>query len=237
MNFPGGLMFAPESLLDDRRRRIFWSWLLDGRVSQRSELGVMTAPRVLSLDPDNGQLLIEPPAEFERLRAAQKLSVHDLTLAAGELMVADVRGDVMELLVECSDLPPEGRFSVLVRASSAALGSGSGGVVEQTVITIDLTAGTLAVDTTQSRALFSPPPVTDPLAPKIDPDEMQVMFPVMGQSPPPVEMPVQVAPFSLKFGEALDLRVFVDKSVLEVYANVRSHLTRVKQCCVHTPPN
>ena len=98
MNFPGGLMFAPESLLDDRKRRIFWSWLLDGRVSQRSELGVMTAPRVLSLDPHDGQLLIEPPAEFASLRAAQKLSVHDLTLAAGELMVADVQGDLMELL-------------------------------------------------------------------------------------------------------------------------------------------
>jgi sucrose-6-phosphate hydrolase SacC (GH32 family) len=231
MNFPGGLMFAPESLLDDRKRRIFWSWLLDGRVSQRSELGVMTAPRVLSLDPHDGQLLIEPPAEFASLRAAQKLSVHDLTLAAGELMIADVQGDVLELLLECSDLPIQGRFSVLVRASPAALGSGTG-TMEQTVITIDLAAGTLSVDTTRSRATFTPPPVTDPSAPKTDPDEMRVMFPVMGQSPAPVETPVQIAPFSLKFGEALALRVFIDKSVLEVFANVRfprSHLMKTER--------
>ena len=86
MNFPGGLMFAPESLLDGQRRRIFWSWLLDGRVGQRANLGVMTAPRVLSINPKNGQLLIEPPAEFERLRGEEKLSVRNLTLAAGELV-------------------------------------------------------------------------------------------------------------------------------------------------------
>ena len=46
------------------------------------------------------------------------------------------------------------------------------------------------------------------------------MFPVMGQSPPPVETPNQIAPFSLATGEALALRVYIDKSVLEVYANV-----------------
>ena len=40
------MMFAPESLLDGSGRRIFWSWLLDGRVRQRAELGVMTAPWV-----------------------------------------------------------------------------------------------------------------------------------------------------------------------------------------------
>ena len=49
---------------------------------------------------------------------------------------------------------------------------------------------------------------------------MRVMFPVMGQSPPPVETPNQIAPFSLAMGEALALRVYIDKSVLEVYANV-----------------
>ena len=62
-------MFAPESLLDGSGRRIFWTWLLDGRVRQREELGVMTAPRVLSLDGAR-QLLIAPPAELERLHGA-----------------------------------------------------------------------------------------------------------------------------------------------------------------------
>ena len=137
----------------------------------------------------------------------------------------------MELMLSCSDLPPEGRFSLIVRASAAALsasgggGGGGGGVVEQTVITVDTTAGTLSVDTTLSRALWSPPAVTDPDAPKTDPDEMRLLFPVMGQVPPPIETPNQVAPFSLETGEALSLRVLIDKSVLEVYANGRQCVT------------
>ena len=45
-------------------RRIFWSWLLDGRVSQRSELGVMTAPRVLSLDPGAETKTLRPFLEL-----------------------------------------------------------------------------------------------------------------------------------------------------------------------------
>ena len=77
MNFPGGTCFAPESLLDDKGRRIMWAWVLD----RRKELhitdftnpppygwsGIMTLPRVLSLDDDE-TLRIEPIEELERLR-------------------------------------------------------------------------------------------------------------------------------------------------------------------------
>jgi beta-fructofuranosidase len=220
------MMFAPESLLDGSGRRIFWTWLLDGRVRQREELGVMTAPRVLSLD-DAGQLLMAPPAEFDQLRR-ERTSQSDVLVRAGQVLDTKISGDVMEILLTATDLPPTGRFSVLVRASPAALGRGGGGVHEQTVVTVDVSAGTLAVDTTASRAAWSPPPVTADAAdatPKTDPDATRQMFPVMGAQPTPVETPCQAAPFALGTGEALALRIFLDKSVLEVYANGRQCVT------------
>ena len=39
-------------------------------------------------------------------------------------------------------------------------------------------------------------------------------------------MPVQVAPFELRSGERLRLRVFLDRSILEVFANGRQCLTQ-----------
>ena len=81
LNFPGGENFAPESLLDDQGRRIMWTWVLD----RREELhirdldntppygwdGVMSLPRVLSLDGD-GTLLIKPIEELKRLAQAER---------------------------------------------------------------------------------------------------------------------------------------------------------------------
>ncbi|PIU67611.1 MAG: hypothetical protein COS85_00005 [Armatimonadetes bacterium CG07_land_8_20_14_0_80_59_28] len=37
MNWPGGGCFAPESLLDDKGRRIFWAWVLEGRKREVQE--------------------------------------------------------------------------------------------------------------------------------------------------------------------------------------------------------
>ena len=73
INFPGGPIFAPETLLDDKGRRIMWAWLYDGKTRENIKNkgvsdGVMSMPRVLSLSKDKMSLRIKPPKEIENLR-------------------------------------------------------------------------------------------------------------------------------------------------------------------------
>ena len=66
MNWPGGTFFAPETLLDDKGRRILWAWVLDRKSGVSS--GTMSMPRVLTLSKDKLSLNIEPPKEIKDLR-------------------------------------------------------------------------------------------------------------------------------------------------------------------------
>lgn len=202
MNWPGGSCFAPESLLDRRGRRIAWAWVLDQRKGKwivKKELGVMTMPRVLSLD-SGGQLLIHPPDELESLRRNPRR--HDsVEVAPGqELRLENVTGESLELALKVG-MPGDGVFGLSVRAAP--------GGEEQTTITVDASARTLSVDTTRSSLM------TDIYQP----------FPlVRGDSRKDVR--VQTAPFTLNPGEPLQLRVFLDRSILEVFANGRQCVTQ-----------
>ena len=202
MNWPGGACFAPESLVDARGRRIFWAWALD---QQRREkpllgLGVMTLPRVLSLARD-GSLQIEPAEELEGLRR-NRCHWKDLTLAPGRgLFFDELRGDRLELELEAS-LSEAGALGLQVGCSP--------GGEEQTVILCDRQGGSLVIDT--SRASLDP--------------EVWRPFPVIRGKRQPHDVPVQVAPFELRSGERLRLRVFLDRSILEVFANGRQCLTQ-----------
>ena len=202
MNWPGGACFAPESLVDARGRRIFWAWALD---QQRREkpllgLGVMTLPRVLSLARD-GSLRIEPAEELEGLRR-NRCHWKDLTLAPGRgLFFDELRGDRLELELEAS-LSEAGALGLKVGCSP--------GGEEQTVILCDRQGGSLVIDT--SRASLDP--------------EVWRPFPVIRGKRQPQDVPVQVAPFELRSGERLRLRVFLDRSILEVFANGRQCLTQ-----------
>lgn len=206
MNWAGGSCFAPETLLDGQGRRVFWAWVLDQRKGEwivKNELGVMTMPRVLSLD-SRGQLLINPPAEFESLRRNPRHR-EALTVTAGqEVPLTGITGDVMELALEAS-VPAPGVFGLKVRMTPDG--------AEQTSIRVDTVAHTLSVDT--SRASLS--------------QEVAQRFPLMRVDGLPIDQAegrVQTAPFALEPDEPLRLRVFLDKSILEVYANGRQCVTQ-----------
>jgi|TARA_B100000315_G_scaffold245974_2_gene272691 beta-fructofuranosidase len=188
MSWVDNSYFAPESLQDDKGRRIMWAWIFDspqfGVRSDHGWSGTMGLPRILSLR-DDGQLRMDVPAEIEALRqrAVKKESIR---LTSGQdLVIDEVSGNSLELIVDMeSDAP---KFGIKVRASPDG--------EEATSIFYDATDEKLKVDTRRSGPQGTP-------------------------------KDVEAAPFELRAGERLTLRVFVDKSVVEVFANRRQAVMR-----------
>ena len=81
----GALLAGPETLVDDRGRRIFWGWLRDARTEDWESHGwssVMTLPWHFSPAEDNS-LLIDPVEELRSLRYDERRH-DDVTLSEGE---------------------------------------------------------------------------------------------------------------------------------------------------------
>ena len=181
--------FAPESLVDDRGRRIMWAWIMDeprfGVRAAHGWSGVLSLPRVLSLG-DDGRLRIDVPEEIEALRYDVTRQGPVAIAAESELAVEGVAGASLELLVEMEGKGASS-YGVVVCASPDG--------VEQTSIIYDATEKRLKVDTRRS-------------------------------GPEDTPRAVEAAPFELDPGERLNLRVFVDRSVVEVFANGRQAIAR-----------
>jgi len=207
MNWPGGTMFAPESLLDNKGRRIFWGWVCPGRsikaLKDAGWSGIMSMPRVLSMT-DDGTVRIEPVQEIERLRI-NPVSGDNLELTDGiEVPLEKVKGTAWEMDL---DIEPGNARQIGVRVCCSPDGT------EQTEIVFDPAVGTLSVDiskSTLSSDVFWPWPWPF----KVDREEHLKYD------------SVQIAPFSLAEGENLKLRVFLDGSILEVFANNRQCVTQ-----------
>lgn len=190
MSWSDHSFFAPESLLDERGRRIMWAWLLDepgfGARTGAGWSGVLSLPRVLTLGGD-GLLRMDVPEEIELLRYLPEHAA-DLALRAGDRTVLDgIRGDSLELALTV-DVSRTAEFGVEVLAAP--------GGAERTRVIYDARERRLKIDATRSS--------------------------LAGQGPRNVES----APFELAFGELLELRIFVDKSVVEAFANGRQAVMR-----------
>ena len=189
MSWIDNSFFAPESLQDEKGRRIMWAWLMDTRdFSVRWEKGwsgTMSLPRVLSLD-DDGQLLMDVPEEIKALRYSA-FKKEDFAVQSGnDLVIKDIVGNSLELFIE---MESSGASSYGVRVCVSPDGQ------EQTSIFYDDKDGMLKVDTRKS-------------------------------GPEDTPKDVEAGPFELTEGERLKLRVFVDKSVVEVFANGRQAVMR-----------
>ena len=212
MVWPGGCFLAPSTILDDKGRLLMFAWMAENRMTdvQRASgwAGALTIPRVLTLGED-GDLRIDPVPELEILRYNHR-GRKNISLSGGsELVLEEVRGDCLELAVEMR-AGSAGQFGVKARCSP--------GGEEETRIVCDSAAGTLSVDFGKSsleRDVLSYPE-------KETPGGMGRT----GQEPYTGAPTAQVAPFALKPGEPLELRVFLDRSVLEVYANRRQCVTQ-----------
>ncbi len=189
MSWVDNSFFAPESLVDDKGRRIMWAWILDepefGIRSECGWSGTMSLPRVLSLAQD-GQLRMDVAEEVEALRYAHRQQGPHTIPADTTLPVWGVAGDSVELQVEMESASAT-ECGVKVRTSPNG--------EEETSILYDADQKLLKVDTRRSGPNGTP-------------------------------KAVEAAPFELRGGERLRLRIFVDKSVVEVFANSRQAIAR-----------
>lgn len=215
LNWPWGTIGGPRSMLDSKGRRVYFDWIREFRGRDREMAsgwsGVMTLPRLLSL-AENGTLLINPAPEVETLRMNHR-SHNNIQLEAGsEVDVKDVQGDCLELAV---DIDIQGVNEVGVKVFSSPDGS------EYTTISYDIQQGNLTVDVSNSSL-----------------DDDICFLPFRGDQSPdrlPEDartIQAQNAPLDLIRGELLSLRIFLDRSVLEVFANGRQCITqRVYPSC------
>ena len=197
MNWPGGTCFAPETLLDDKGRRIMWAWVL-GNPS------TMSLPRVLSMGAD-GVMTIEPADELKKLRKNRR-SLKNIKVPADATVVAQgINGDCKELLVTI-DPQQAAELGVKVRCSPDG--------TEETTITYVPARKVLRIEMDKSSLNKSIKPRTY---------AMTFMLPKGAENP---EVSAQEAPFELKPGELLNLRIYLDHSISEVFANRRQCLTQ-----------
>jgi beta-fructofuranosidase len=189
MSWVDNSFFAPESLVDDKGRRIMWAWIMDGPEFEMRQKhgwsGTMSLPRVLTLG-DDGLLRMDVPEEIEALRydAVRKSNLE--VPGDTEVQVEGVDGNSLELIIEM-DSDQASQFGVKVCVSPDGQ--------EETSIFYDVSEGRLKVDTRKS-------------------------------GPEDTPKTVEAAPFELQRGERLKLRIFVDKSVVEVFANSRQAVMR-----------
>jgi beta-fructofuranosidase len=189
MSWIDNAYFAPESLLDDKGRRIMWAWIFDDCPDEVREAsgwsGTMGLPRVLWLG-DDGMLRMAPPKELETLRY-NKRSFTNLTIEAdSEMPIKDVTGDSIELLL---DVNTSNAQQVGVKVCCSPDGR------EQTLVYYDARDKKIKIDTSKSS---------------------------LGDG----RKSIEAGPFELKANEQLKLRVFIDKSVVEVFANDRQAVMR-----------
>lgn len=209
MNWPGGNFFAPESLVDDKGRRIFWAWVTDPRnitTQVATGSGVMSLPREMLLTKDH-RLQVRPVKELESLRTNHR-EVGPIELPHDrDVPLAGVRGRQLELIVEL-DCRDSREIGLKVRCSP----DGS----EETVIVYSPINQTLAIDSSKST---------------LRQDVNYAFHPLDsgGHRHPRGEkhiIPVTSAPLVHSAYEPLTLRVFLDGPMLEVFAGDQLCLTQ-----------
>jgi len=200
MNWPGGQISGPETMLDGRNRRVFFGWIREARDWRHYGWGsTMSLPRILSLD-GAGQLRIEPAEELKQLR--RPVQARDgVELSANETVTMAENADPCSEIDLEADITAASQFVLTVRQTPDGR--------EETPIVICRETNTIRIDLERSTL-----------------DEA-VRYPRDGVLRGDGDLVLaQEAPFALKEGESLHLQVFLDRSVLEVFVNGRQCLAQ-----------
>jgi beta-fructofuranosidase len=210
MNWSGGSFFAIEQLRDARGRSIIWGWITQHHkpphLRDYGWSGVMSLPRVISLD-DAGVLQINPPEEIERIRL-QETPEADILMQADQEATLRANGRSIELKIEIAS-GSRSPFGIKVFASPDGR--------EQTVIRYEPEQEQLVIDFRQSSVAG---PVSVPAF-------LFDIGTIPGFNPATDRVCEQRAPLKLGDGESLRLDIFLDRSVIEVFANGRQAMTQV----------
>jgi beta-fructofuranosidase len=202
MNWTGGQLIAPNTLLDDRGRRVFFGWINEARSEAKHRAagwaGMMTLPRRLSLADDN-TMRIEPVPEVQSLRRNHRGRQALMLNAGADLPLDDIQGDCLEIQLEMTPIDAR-QVGLAVRCSPDQS--------EKTNIFYDTEVKTITIDGSKASLITEEAPYV----------------PILPDAERPIR--TQVAPFELAAGESLKLQIFLDRSVLEVYINGRQCLTQ-----------
>lgn len=189
MDVGDGYLTAESGMVTPDGRTVVYSMVQNVRTPQAEyQAGWahnLALPVSLSLD-EHDELCIEPIEELQSLRGDKVVDFSDKNLAAANQLIHDVKGDMLEIVMEID--PGEAqKFGLKVRRSDNGQ--------EETLIYYDKTDQTFNVDRTKS---------------SIDPDVR-----VDGIQGGYVDLD----------GENLKLHIFLDRSVVEAFANYKKKLT------------
>ena len=226
MSWPGGTFFAPEQLQDDKGRNIIFAWVVQHSAIRPAHLrdygwsGIMSLPRVISLADDGETLQINPAEEIKTIRLSE-LRESDIVLQPNTETTLTANGKSIELNVEISG-GEQSPFGIKVFASPDGR--------EETVIRYDPKQEELVIDFVKSSVSSSEYTMraldADAAAAAYDPsNELGFHQPAFTENLNVVTE--QRAPLKLKQGETLKLNVFLDRSIIEVFANGRQAVTQI----------
>ena len=191
-------------MLDGKGRRLLFANLNEGRSTSACVAagwkGVMSLPVVISLAPDGKAIRYEPAPELQALRS-DLLKLEEIGLEADtERPLPEVRGDCVELALE---MEPHGAAESGLKLRCAPDGS------EETIISLSFEQQTIQID--YQKASLRDDLVYPPDSP----------YGENRQGPR-----VQEAAFDFRQGERVKLRIFLDRSVLELFVDDRRYLAQ-----------
>ena len=189
------------TLLDNRNRRILFGRMSEARFGYTQVAsgwsGICALPMVLSLS-EKEELLFDPVPELETLRS-DHLSLRDIQLNSDADVSLDMSGDCLEIraVIEWDDVEEVG-LKVL-RSHNGE---------EETLVRFN----------------------TNPWTSHLPPDQVRPLRELIldvsrsSTSPEVLNRESQRAVFDVPFGHSVELRIFVDRSVVEVIADRRHYV-------------
>ncbi|MEM7032040.1 MAG: glycoside hydrolase family 32 protein [Chloroflexota bacterium] len=185
----GSMLAGPETLIDDQGRRLFWGWIRDARDANEVGWNSIMTLPWHFMPGPDHSLKIKPVSELETLRYNQKQAA-DMTLSDGDEVLLDTfTSDCMELKLTLNTADAK-EYGVKVFCSPDK--------EEETVISYNVDQQTFIIDFEKAS------------------NDME--YPCGPQTLQSGNLKQRV-PYMLSPNQPLELTIFVDRSVLEIFVN------------------